>query len=305
MDKQSRIFVAGHTGFAGSALVRLLRAEGYHNLLLEPRARLDLRDRAAIARYFESAAPEYVFLVAGRVGGLQLHAQCPADVMLDNLAIATAVIPAADRASVRKLIYFASAACYPEHAPQPIPESALLAGPPDPALTPYAIAKIAGVTLCQAFARQYGFRAIPVMIPSFYGPGDHFDPSRSHAMASLIRRFSEAKQSDAKEVIVWGSGRQRREFLHVDDLARGVLFLMLHYDSSDPINVGAGGDVSIAELAELIRNATGYPGEIRFDPSKPEGAARRLLDSSKINSLGWRPRVPLEQGIRESLASLP
>jgi GDP-L-fucose synthase len=297
MNENARIFVAGHRGLAGSAIVRRLQSAGYTQLMLRSRAELDLRDQAAVERFFSEQRPEYVFLAAAKVGGIHANDTYPADFIRDNLQIQTNVIDSACRASVRKLLFLGSSCIYPKYAPQPMPENCLLSGPLEPTNEWYAIAKIAGVKMCQAYRRQYGFNAIAVMPTNLYGPGDSFDLKNSHVLPALLRKFHEAKQRQDREVVVWGTGTPRREFLHVDDLADACLYLMNHYDSAEPINVGWGKDIAIAELAELIRDVVDFRGELRFDTSKPDGTPRKLLDVSRLQALGWTPRIPLREGV--------
>lgn len=297
MNKEARIFIAGHRGLVGSAIVRRLQAEGYRNLLVRSSRELDLRDQAAVTGFFAQEQPEFVFLAAAKVGGILANDTYPADFIRDNLQIQTNVIDAAHRGGVRKLLYLGSSCIYPKHAPQPMPESCLLTGPLEPTNEWYAIAKIAGLKMCQAYRRQYGFNAVTVMPTNLYGPGDNFDLAAAHVLPALIRKFHEAKLQGARDVVVWGSGTPRREFLHVDDLADACLFLMERYDSGDWINVGWGEDIAIAELAQLIGQVVGFTGELRFDTSKPDGTPRKLLDVSRIRALGWAPRVPLRDGI--------
>ena len=299
MDKTSRIFVAGHRGMAGSAIVRALKNSGFTNLLLAPRAELDLREQGAARSFFDTTRPDYVFLAAAKVGGILANSTRPAEFVYDNLAIELNVIDAAWRAGVKKLLFLGSSCIYPKLAPQPIPEEALLGGPLEPTNQAYAIAKIAGIELAQAYRRQYGFRAISLMPTNLYGPNDNFDLQNSHVLPALLRKFHEARGSGAPEVVVWGTGNPRREFLHVDDLADAAVFLMQRYDQEEVINVGAGEDVTITELAGMISNITGYDGRIVFDSSKPDGTPRKLLDVSRINALGWRPRISLDEGIRD------
>jgi len=296
----SRIFVAGHRGLVGSAIVRRLAAEGYRAVMVRGREELDLRDPAATARFFEAQRPEYVFLAAARVGGILANATRPAEFIHDNLAIETSVIHAAYESGVKKLEFLGSSCIYPRLAPQPIAESELLAGPLEPTNEWYAVAKIAGIKMAQAYRRQYGFRAISLMPTNLYGPGDHFDLESSHVVPALIRKFHEAQASGAREVVLWGTGAPRREFLHVDDLAAAAVFLMREYDSEEILNVGAGEDVTIRELAEMVAGIAGYGGGIRFDPSKPDGAPRKLLDVSRLRALGWRPAIGLREGIQST-----
>ncbi len=297
MNRRSRIYVAGHTGLVGSAIVRRLRAEGYENLITRDRASLDLTRQEPTERFFAEARPDLVFLAAARVGGIVANDTFPADFIRDNLLIQTHVIEAARRNGVAKLLFLGSSCIYPKHAPQPSPEDALLTGPLEPTNEAYAIAKIAGIELCRSCRRQYGFDAICLMPTNLYGPGDNFHPEHSHVLPGLIRRFHEAKAAGAPTVTVWGSGTPRREFLHVDDLAGAALFLMERYDGDAIVNVGCGEDLTIKELAETVRAVTGYHGEIVFDPTKPDGTPRKLLDVSRLFALGWRPRIPLEEGL--------
>lgn len=300
MNKHSRIFVAGHRGLVGSAIVRRLEQAGFGNLLLRGSAELDLRDAAAVQDFFAAERPEYVFLAAAKVGGIHANDSYPADFLRDNLQIQTAVIDAAWRHGVKKLLFLGSSCIYPKFAPQPMPEECLLTGPLEPTNEWYAVAKIAGIKLCQAYRRQYGFNAIALMPTNLYGPGDNFDLANSHVLPALIRKFHEARASGAAQVVVWGTGTPRREFLHVDDLADACLFLMRGYDDERIVNVGVGEDVSIAELAELVRRVVGFAGEIVRDASKPDGTPRKLLDVSRLHGLGWRARIGLEEGIRET-----
>ncbi len=300
MNRNARVFVAGHRGLVGSAIVRRLQAQGYTQLLLRSSAELDLRNQAAVDRFFEQERPELVYLAAAKVGGILANDTYPADFIRDNLQIQTNVIDAAYRFGTRKLEFLGSSCIYPKYAPQPMPESCLLTGALEPTNEWYAVAKIAGVKMCQAYRKQYGFDAIAVMPTNLYGPGDNFDLNSSHVLPALIRKFHEAKQRGAAEVVVWGTGAPRREFLHVDDLADACVFLMERYDSGEPINVGWGEDVSIAELAGLIGEIVGFSGTLRFDTSKPDGTPRKLLDVSNLRALGWSPRISLSQGIVET-----
>jgi GDP-L-fucose synthase len=303
MNKDARIFVAGHRGLVGSALVRRLQAEGYSNLLLRSKSELDLRNQAAVEQFFATQRPQFVFMAAARVGGIHANDTYPADFLRDNLQIQTNVIDSAYRHAVSKLLFLGSSCIYPKLAPQPMPESCLLAGPLEPTNEWYAIAKIAGIKMCQAYRRQYGFNAISVMPTNLYGPGDNFDLQTSHVLPALLRKFHEARSSGAPEVVVWGTGTPRREFLHADDLAAACSFLMQRYESGEPVNVGWGEDLSIAELARMIAAIVGFTGAVRFDTSKPDGTPRKLLDVSRLNALGWRPAIPLEQGISATYAS--
>jgi GDP-L-fucose synthase len=297
LKAESRILVAGHRGLVGAAIMRRLAAAGYSNLLTIDRQALDLRDSAAVDAWFARERPEYVFLAAAKVGGIHANSTYPAEYIYDNLAIQNAVIHAAWRHGVHKLQFLGSSCIYPKHSPQPMREEHLLTGPLEPTNEWYAIAKIAGIKLCQAFRRQYGFNAISLMPTNLYGPGDNFHPENSHVLPALIRRFHEARLAAAPSVTIWGTGTPRREFLHVDDLADACLFLMLHYDEEDIINVGVGADQSILELAQTIARVTGYPGEILTDPSRPDGTPRKLLDVSRLTALGWQAQIGLEAGI--------
>ena len=297
MKADARILVAGHRGLVGSAILRRLAGAGYENLMTIDRQAVDLRDGAAVDAWFARERPEYVFLAAAKVGGIHANATYPADYIYDNLAIQNAVIHAAWRHGVRKLQFLGSSCIYPRHAPQPMREEHLLTGPLEPTNEWYAIAKIAGIKLCQAFRRQYGFNAISLMPTNLYGPGDNFHSENSHVLPALIRRFHEARLASVPSVTIWGTGTPRREFLHVDDLADACLFLMDHYDSEDIVNVGVGADQSILELAQTIARVAGYPGEILTDPTKPDGTPRKLLDVTRLTALGWRARIGLEEGI--------
>lgn len=297
MNKTARIFVAGHRGLVGSAIVRRLQADGYVNLLLQSKSELDLRNQAAVEQFFARERPEFVFLAAGKVGGIHANDTLPADFIRDNLMIQVNVIDAAYRHSASKLLFLGSSCIYPRQAPQPMPEDCLLSGPLEPTNEWYAVAKIAGLKMCQAYRRQYGFNAICVMPTNLYGPGDNFDLQNSHVLPALIRKFHEAKLRGDAEVVVWGSGLPRREFLHVDDLANACVFLIERYDSEAWVNVGWGEDVSIAELANLIGDIVGFTGRLRFDTRKPDGTPRKLLDTTRLRSLGWTPKIPLRDGI--------
>jgi len=297
MNKSDTIFVAGHHGLVGSALVRRLQGAEFRNLILRTREELDLRDPAAVTRFFAEHRPAYVFLAAAKVGGIHANNTYPADFIRDNLQIQTSVIDAAYRYGTRKLLFLGSSCIYPKHAPQPMPETCLLAGPLEPTNEWYAIAKIAGLKMCQAYRRQYGFDAITLMPTNLYGPGDNFNLENSHVLPALIRRFHEAKVTGVPEVVVWGTGSPRREFLHVDDLADACVFLMKSYSAEEPVNIGWGEDISIRDLAFLVRDVVGYRGEVVFDSTRPDGTPRKLLDVSKCKSLGWSPRITLREGI--------
>ena len=297
MRPDSSIFVAGHRGLVGSALVRLLQAEGFQNLVTRGRDQLDLRDPAAVEAFFAQARPEYVFLAAAKVGGILANDAHPVEFLEDNLRIQTNVISAAYRHGTRKLVFLGSCCIYPKVTPQPIREDALLTGPLEPTNEAYAIAKIAGIKLCQAYRKQYGFDAISVMPTNLYGPGDNFEPMSAHVLPALIHRFHQAKVNGDDTMVVWGSGVQRREFLHVDDMASATLFLMRHYSSGEIVNVGTGSDISIAELAALIARVVGFGGRIEQDTSKPDGTLLRRSDISRLRGLGWEPQIGLEEGI--------
>jgi GDP-L-fucose synthase len=297
VETNSKVFVAGHRGLVGSAIVRRLQADGFSRLLVRGRDELDLTDRAAVVRFFESERPDYVFLAAAEVGGILANERHPADMIRDNLLIQTNVIDAAWRHGARKLLFLGSSCIYPKFAEQPIREDSLLTGALEPTNDAYAVAKIAGVTMCQAYRRQHGFNAIAVMPTNLYGPHDNFDPLTSHVLPALIRKFHEAKLSGAKTVTIWGSGTPRREFLHVDDLAGACLFLMQRYESGEILNVGAGKDMTIAELAHLVGEVVGYGGELAFDSAKPDGTPRKLLDVSRLTAMGWTPRIALREGV--------
>jgi GDP-L-fucose synthase len=300
MDTQSRIFVAGHLGLVGSAIKRKLEAAGYTNLIVRTRAELDLTNQAAVDQFFCSERPEYVFLAAASVGGILANVTYSADFIRENLLVQTHVIDAAFRNNVKKLQFLGSSCVYPKLAPQPIREDALLSSSLEPTNEAYAVAKIAGLKMAQAYRRQYGFRAISLMPTNLYGPRDNFDPITAHVVPALIRKFHQAKQSASPEVTVWGTGRPRREFLHVDDFADAAVFLMLHYDEEAIINVGAGEDITIQELTELIRTVTGFGGRVTFDSSKPDGTPRKLLDVSRLHALGWHACIRLQQGLLDT-----
>ncbi len=302
MTRNDKIFVAGHRGLVGSAIARALSAAGYGNVVTRTKSELDLRRQDAVERFFEAERPDYVFLAAAKVGGILANDSRPADFVRDNLQIQTNVIDAATRSPVKKLLFLGSSCIYPKHAPQPMPESCLLTGPLEPTNEAYAVAKIAGIQMVKQFRRQYGFRGISLMPTNLYGPGDNFDLQSSHVLPALMRKFHEAKVGGAREVVVWGTGQPRREFLHVDDLAEACLFLMEHYDDESIVNVGVGEDLSIRELAELVKQVVGFEGELRFDASKPDGTPRKLLDVSRLHALGWRARIPLRQGIEQTYA---
>src|SRR5436189_804641 len=300
MKQNDKIYVAGHSGLVGGALLRLLKARGFTNLVTRSRAELDLRDERVVRDFFAEEVPEVVVLAAAKVGGIKANFDAPVEFLIENLQIQNNVIRAAHEAGARKLLFLGSSCIYPKFAPQPIPESALLSGPPEPTNEAYAIAKIAGVKLCQAFAREYGANFISVMPTNLYGPGDNFDLETSHALAALLRKAHEAKMSGAGEMIVWGTGEPRREFLHVDDLVAAVLFLLEKYDSPEIINVGCGEDISIRELAELICDVVGFDGELAWDTTKPDGTLRKLLDVTRLHDLGWQATISFRDGIAQT-----
>ena len=297
MDKSEKIFVAGHTGLVGSALVRRLEADGFTNLLKRDRAHLDLTNEARVEDFFAEEKPNVVVFAAAKVGGIKANNDLPVEFLLSNLQIQNNVIRAAHDHGARKVLFLGSSCIYPKHAPQPIPEEALLTGPLEPTNEAYAIAKIAGIKLCQAYAREYGDNFISAMPTNLYGPNDNFDLLSSHVLPALLRKAHEAKTHGARELVVWGSGKPRRELLHVDDLASACLFLLQNYDSPRIINVGWGEDISIRELAELICEIVGFEGELSWDTSKPDGMPQKLLDVSKLRNLGWRPTITLREGI--------
>jgi GDP-L-fucose synthase len=291
------VFVAGHRGLVGAAIVRRLEALGCSNLLLRSHSELDLREQAAVDDFFREHLPEFVFLAAAKVGGILANVAHPAEFLRDNLAIQTNVIHAAWVHGAKKLLFMGSSCIYPRLAPQPIKEEYLLTGPLEATNEAYAIAKIAGLKLAAAYHAQYGFSAISLMPTNLYGPGDNFDLETSHVLPAMIRRFHEAKMAGSFSVILWGTGMPRREFLHVGDLANAACFLMENYDSPDLLNIGVGEDLTIADLATLVARIVGYGGRILFDPSRPDGTPRKLLDVSRIHALGWRAQIPLERGI--------
>jgi len=298
MKKTSRIYVAGHTGLVGSALLRALQAQSYRHLIARTHKALDLTDAKAVERFFKKEKPEYVFVAAAKVGGIHANNTWPAEFIQQNLAIQTNLIDAAYRHGVKKLLLLASSCIYPKRCKQPMKEDALLTGTLEPTNEPYAVAKLAGIKMCEAYNRQYGTRFIAAIPANAYGPGDHFDEN-GHVLAALIDKFHRAKTGNKKNVVLWGTGKPKREFFFVDDLAQGCLFLMKHYDgASGVINFGSGEETSIAQLARRIQRVTGWRGGIEFDPSRPDGNPRRLLDSSRMRALGWEAKVPLEEGLR-------
>jgi GDP-L-fucose synthase len=297
MNKSHKIFVAGHRGMVGSAIVRWLESGGFNNLLTRNHSQLDLANESAVAKFFSEERPTIVIVAAARVGGIKANDDFPVEFLLENLQIQNNVIRSAYESGVRKLLFLGSSCIYPKFAPQPIPETALLSGPLEPTNEAYAIAKIAGVKLCQAFFREYGANFISAMPSNVYGPNDNFDLETSHVLAALLRKAHEAKMRNDQELVVWGTGKPRREFLHVDDLASACLVLLEKYDSPEIINVGCGEDISIRELAELICDVVGFDGELAWDATKPDGTPRKLLDVTRLRALDWKPAIPLRDGI--------
>ena len=300
MFHDSRIYVGGHRGLVGSAIYRRLRRDGYENLITRTRDEVDLCNQPAVNRMFEEERPEYVFLAAAKVGGILANNTYPAEFIRSNLLVQMNVIDAAWRFGAKKLIFLGSSCIYPKFAPQPIREEYLLSGELEPTNEPYAVAKIAGIKMAQAYRRQHGFNAISLMPTNLYGPGDNFDLNSSHVLPALLRKFYDAKETKAQSVTVWGTGTPRREFLHVDDLAVASIFLMQNYDSPEIINVGTGEDISIGDLAALIGEIVGYQGRLEFDVTKPDGTPRKLLDVRRINNLGWKAGIGLREGIRNT-----
>jgi len=298
MKKNTRIFVAGHRGLVGSGIVRRLQAEGYENILVRTKAELDLVDQHAVDAFFAQERPTHVFLAAAKVGGIHANDTYPAEFIRDNLAIQTNVIHSAWKHGTTKLCFLGSSCIYPKFAPQPMREDALLTGPLEPTNEWYAIAKIAGIKMCQAYRKQYGFDTIAIMPTNLYGPGDNFHPQNSHVLPAMTRRFHEAKRDGLASVTIWGTGTPKREFLHVDDLADACVFLMKTYSSAEIVNVGVGDDLSILDLAKLVARVVGYEGVIHTDPTKPDGTPRKLMDVSRLTALGWKAKMGLEEGVR-------
>ncbi len=300
MDKDSRIYVAGHRGLAGSAILRRLRAEGYTNIVVRRHAELDLTKQDQVERFFASERPEYVFLAAAYVGGIVANNTLRADFIRENLLIQTITIDAAYRHGARKLLFLGSSCIFPKLAPQPMREEHLLSGYLEQTNEPYAVAKIAGLKMCEAYRAQYGFDAISLMPTNLYGPGDNFDLENSHVLPAMMRKFHEARESGSRQVVIWGTGSPLREFMHVDDLASACVFLMNEYSSGQFINVGTGQEVSIRQLAEMMREVTGFEGEIVLDSARPDGTPRKLLDVSRLLGLGWKPAIALRDGIEQT-----
>src|SRR6516165_270203 len=294
------IYVAGHRGLVGSSVVRNLKRHGYTEIITRTHQELDLRDRDAVYRFLKSARPALVLVAAAKVGGIKANNDFPVEFLLENLQIQNNLLSGSFEHGVQKLLFLGSSCIYPKFAPQPIKETALLTGPLEPTNEAYAIAKIAGIKLCQAYARQYGANFISAMPTNLYGPGDNFDPVTSHVIPALIQRMHQAKKSRSSEVVIWGTGTPRREFLHCDDLAEAVRFLFEKYDSPEIINIGWGEDITIRELAMLIRKVVGFEGELVFDETKPDGTPQKLLDVARLRSLGWEPKIPLEQGVEQT-----
>ena len=300
MNKSDKIFVAGHRGMVGSAIFRRLESEGFNNLLTRDHSQLDLANESAVAKFFAEERSTIVIVAAAKVGGIKANNDFPVEFLLENLRIQNNVIRSAYEAGVRKLLFLGSSCIYPKFAPQPIPETALLSGSLEPTNEAYAIAKIAGIKLCQAYSREYGANFVSAMPTNLYGPNDNFDLETSHVLAALIRKAHEAKMRKASELMVWGTGKPRREFLHVDDLASACLLLLEKYDLPEMINVGCGEDISIRELAELICDVVGFDGELAWDTTKPDGTPRKLLDVTKLRALGWKPAITLRKGIAQT-----
>ena len=300
MNKTEKIYVAGHRGLVGSAIVRNLKKNAYNNLLLRTSKELNLTNQSDVNQFFETEKPDYVFLAAAKVGGIHANDAYPADFIRDNLQIQTNIIDAAYRNKTKKLLFLGSSCIYPKFAPQPMKEEHLLTGELEPTNEWYAIAKIAGIKMCQAYKKQYGFNAIALMPTNLYGPGDNFNLDNSHVLPALIRKFHDAKINNLPEVEVWGTGTPRREFLHVEDMADATVFLMNNYDDEQFVNVGVGEDVSIKELAEIVKETVGFAGELKFDSSKPDGTPRKLLDVTKLNEAGWRAKINLVEGVKST-----
>ena len=299
MKSNSRIYVAGHRGLVGSAIIRSLKQRGFENLITRTHAELELMDAVAVKDFFEQAKPEYVFLAAAKVGGIHANSTYPADFMRENLIVQTNVIHESWRQGVVKLLFLGSSCIYPKLCPQPIKEEYLLSGELEKTNDAYALAKIVGIKTCQSYNQQHGTHFISAMPTNLYGVNDNFHPENSHVLPALIRRFHEAKLANVESISIWGTGTSRREFLHSDDLADAVLFLMENYDDSEIVNVGCGKDQTIKELAEMIQEVVGYTGHLKFDSTRPDGTPQKILDISKINSLGWKPTISLREGLKQ------
>ena len=300
MNKRSKIYIAGHRGLVGSAIVRRLQADGYNNLVTRTSKELDLREQQAVRDFFAAEKPDYVILAAARVGGILANDTRPADFSYDNLMMEANVIHASYENDVRKLLALGSTCIYPKMAAQPLKEEYLLSGPLEPTNEWYAVAKIAGIKMCQAYQRQYGCKFIAAMPTNLYGPGDNFDLEKSHVLPAMIRKFHEAKLNRSPSVTLWGTGNALREFLHVDDLADACMFLLQEYDDPEIVNIGVGDDLTIGDLADMVRDVVGFEGEIVYDASKPDGTPRKLVDTSKINALGWQAKTGLRAGIEKT-----
>ena len=301
MDKNAKIYVAGHRGLVGSAILRLLQEKGYTNTISRSHHELDLTDQRAVKDFLETERPEFVFLAAAKVGGIHANNTYPAEFIYENLTIQNNVIHSSHSIGVKKLCFLGSSCIYPKLSPQPMKEEYLLDGKLEPTNEPYAIAKIAGIEMAKSYNRQYGTNYISVMPTNLYGPNDNFDLQNSHVLPALIRKFVEAKEKDLQSVVLWGTGKPRREFLYVDDMADACIFLMNTYDGSEFVNIGTGKDITILEVAELIKEIVGFGGALEFDPSKPDGTPQKLLDVSKINGLGWKAKTPLREGLEKSI----
>lgn len=300
MKKNSKIYVAGHRGLVGSAIVRKLEKEGYQNLILRTSSQVDLRDQQAVKDFFEKEKPEYVFMAAAKVGGINANNTHPAEFLYDNLCIQNNVIHQSYKNQVKKLLFLGSSCIYPKNTPQPIKEEYLLSGYLEPTNDAYAIAKIAGIKMCQSYHKQYGCNFISAMPTNLYGPGDNYDLKNSHVLPALLRKFHEAKEKGEANVTIWGTGKPRREFLHSDDLAEACLFLMEQYNDPAIINIGVGKDISIGEMAQMIKKISGFNGELVFDTSMPDGTFQKLLDVSKLNALGWQAKIAFEEGLKKT-----
>lgn len=300
MEKSSKIFVAGHKGLVGSAIVRSLRTHGFENIITRTHAELDLSNQQAVEEFFRVERPQYVFLAAAKVGGIYANNTYPAEFAYSNMQIQCNIVNSSWKHEVKKLLFLGSSCIYPKFAPQPMHEDSLLSGPLEETNKAYAIAKIAGIIMCQSYNRQYGTNYISVMPTNLYGPNDNYHPENSHVLPALLRRFHEAKESNAPSVVIWGTGVALREFLHSDDLADACVFLMENYDEDEIVNIGSGEETSIKHLALLVKEVVGYQGEIKFDTSKPDGTPRKLLDCTKLHSMGWKPKVTMREGLKNT-----